>query len=135
MVRILFALFFSLIHVSLHEDIDQCSSDNGGCDQNCTDQIPGYECSCSDGYTLDDEDQHACNGEFLSVVLKVSLIMVFTDVDECSDNNGGCQHECANIVGSYTCTCFNGFDLVNFTHCTGMYLLDHWYRLYDTWSI
>ncbi|XP_065086137.1 protein tolkin-like [Ochlerotatus camptorhynchus] len=35
----------------------------------------------------------------------------FTDVDECSVNNGGCHHECKNTVGSYECFCRNGYIL------------------------
>ncbi|XP_055611221.1 tolloid-like protein 1 [Uranotaenia lowii] len=35
----------------------------------------------------------------------------FTDVDECAVNNGGCQHECKNTVGSYACSCRNGYTL------------------------
>uniref|UniRef100_A0A1B0A8T7 Metalloendopeptidase n=1 Tax=Glossina pallidipes TaxID=7398 RepID=A0A1B0A8T7_GLOPL len=35
----------------------------------------------------------------------------FTDVDECSVNNGGCQHECRNTIGSYICSCHNGYSL------------------------
>ncbi|XP_069741942.1 tolloid-like protein 2 [Narcine bancroftii] len=35
----------------------------------------------------------------------------FSDKDECSVNNGGCQHECVNTVGSYICQCPNGFAL------------------------
>ncbi|XP_049805419.1 tolloid-like protein 1 isoform X2 [Schistocerca nitens] len=35
----------------------------------------------------------------------------FTDIDECATNNGGCQHECRNTIGSYTCSCHNGFTL------------------------
>ncbi|XP_017774281.1 PREDICTED: tolloid-like protein 1 [Nicrophorus vespilloides] len=35
----------------------------------------------------------------------------FTDMDECAINNGGCQHECLNTLGSYVCTCHNGFTL------------------------
>ncbi|XP_045475772.1 tolloid-like protein 1 [Harmonia axyridis] len=35
----------------------------------------------------------------------------FTDQDECSSNNGGCQHECVNTLGSYVCTCHSGFTL------------------------
>ncbi|KAG5673535.1 hypothetical protein PVAND_003575 [Polypedilum vanderplanki] len=34
-----------------------------------------------------------------------------TDIDECSENNGGCQHECRNTLGSYQCFCHNGFTL------------------------
>ncbi|XP_031835041.1 tolloid-like protein 1 tolkin [Nomia melanderi] len=35
----------------------------------------------------------------------------FTDMDECANNNGGCQHECRNTIGSYQCSCHNGFTL------------------------
>ncbi|XP_021025680.1 tolloid-like protein 1 [Mus caroli] len=35
----------------------------------------------------------------------------FSDKDECSKDNGGCQHECVNTMGSYTCQCRNGFVL------------------------
>jgi tolkin protein len=35
----------------------------------------------------------------------------FTDIDECATDNGGCQHECRNTIGSYTCSCHNGFML------------------------
>ncbi|KAM6132380.1 LOW QUALITY PROTEIN: tolloid-like protein 1 [Pterocles gutturalis] len=35
----------------------------------------------------------------------------FRDKDECSKDNGGCQHECINTVGSYVCQCRNGFVL------------------------
>lgn len=32
-------------------------------------------------------------------------------MDECAINNGGCQHECHNTLGSYQCSCHNGFTL------------------------
>ncbi|XP_028974037.2 dorsal-ventral patterning tolloid-like protein 1 [Esox lucius] len=35
----------------------------------------------------------------------------FSDKDECSKNNGGCQHDCINTVGSYVCQCRHGFIL------------------------
>ena len=35
----------------------------------------------------------------------------FTDKDECTINNGGCQQECRNTIGSYVCSCHNGFTL------------------------
>ncbi|KAA0704371.1 Bone morphogenetic protein 1 [Triplophysa tibetana] len=35
----------------------------------------------------------------------------FSDVDECSRENGGCQHECVNTFGSYSCQCRSGFVL------------------------
>ncbi|XP_072439043.1 tolloid-like protein 2 [Chiloscyllium punctatum] len=35
----------------------------------------------------------------------------FSDKDECSVGNGGCQHECLNTLGSYICQCRHGFTL------------------------
>ncbi|XP_049534973.1 tolloid-like protein 2 isoform X2 [Anopheles darlingi] len=35
----------------------------------------------------------------------------FTDIDECAVNNGGCQQECKNTIGSYLCSCRNGYTL------------------------
>eukprot|EP00058_Branchiostoma_floridae_P028277 XP_002613768.1 hypothetical protein BRAFLDRAFT_84525 [Branchiostoma floridae] len=35
----------------------------------------------------------------------------FSDKDECAVDNGGCQHECVNTLGSYECRCRNGFTL------------------------
>lgn len=37
--------------------------------------------------------------------------LYFTDQDECASNNGGCQQICKNTVGSYQCSCHNGFVL------------------------
>jgi len=36
-------------------------------------------------------------------------VMVSTDVNECSTDNGGCQQLCSNRVGSYSCSCNTGF--------------------------
>ncbi|XP_051907425.1 bone morphogenetic protein 1-like isoform X2 [Hippocampus zosterae] len=35
----------------------------------------------------------------------------FSDMDECSQENGGCQHECVNTMGSYRCQCRSGYTL------------------------
>uniref|UniRef100_A0A8C6T2T2 Metalloendopeptidase n=1 Tax=Neogobius melanostomus TaxID=47308 RepID=A0A8C6T2T2_9GOBI len=40
----------------------------------------------------------------------------FSDVDECSKENGGCQHECVNTFGSYSCQCRSGFVLHDNKH-------------------
>ena len=34
-------------------DFDECEYDNAGCEQICTNSIPGYQCECYDGYRLD----------------------------------------------------------------------------------
>ena len=41
-------------------DIDECESDNGGCDHTCTNQEGSYECSCQDGFML--ESSGSCQG-------------------------------------------------------------------------
>ena len=43
-------------------DVDECSVNNGGCAQNCTNKLPGFECSCNVGYRLD-SDKLGCSGE------------------------------------------------------------------------
>ncbi|XP_031467828.1 bone morphogenetic protein 1-like, partial [Phasianus colchicus] len=40
----------------------------------------------------------------------------FSDKDECSANNGGCQHDCVNSWGSYECRCRSGFVLHDNMH-------------------
>ena len=43
-----------------------------------------------------------------------------TDIDECFDDNGGCDHTCTNSIGSYICTCDTGYHLMTDRHnCTG----------------
>ncbi|XP_074593288.1 protein tolkin-like [Brevipalpus obovatus] len=45
-------------------------------------------------------------------VQKSGFSAVFiSDKDECSVNNGGCQHICKNTIGSYKCACHSGFVL------------------------
>ena len=42
----------SIIKKLVFIDIDECISDNGGCDLNCTNTDGSYYCSCNDGYIL-----------------------------------------------------------------------------------
>ncbi|XP_078604234.1 uncharacterized protein LOC144877989 isoform X2 [Branchiostoma floridae x Branchiostoma japonicum] len=39
------------------------------------------------------------------------------DMDECSNNNGGCNHTCVNTAGSYHCTCRTGYQLSGTHDC------------------
>ncbi|VDM26220.1 unnamed protein product [Hydatigera taeniaeformis] len=41
----------------------------------------------------------------------------FTDLDECADNNGGCQHICRNTIGSYYCECRPGYKVYGRFNC------------------
>ena len=34
--------------------------------------------------------------------------MIFSDINECSNKNGGCQGQCVNTQGSFRCICPRG---------------------------
>ncbi|MBT9556815.1 MAG: hypothetical protein IV100_12345, partial [Myxococcales bacterium] len=75
-------------------DVDECITNNGGCDGNatCVNTIGSRTCACDSGYTG--------NG------------VTCTDVDECLVNNGGCHPltTCTNSAGSFTCgACPSGY--------------------------
>ena len=42
-------------------DIDECATNSGGCDHICNNTIGSFECSCEDGYKLQD-DGAMCSG-------------------------------------------------------------------------
>ena len=43
------------------------------------------------------------------------------DINECTKGLHTCEHNCNNNVGSYTCSCDDGYDLdENGRTCTGM---------------
>eukprot|EP00058_Branchiostoma_floridae_P027599 XP_002613090.1 hypothetical protein BRAFLDRAFT_89972 [Branchiostoma floridae] len=42
-----------------------------------------------------------------------------TDLDECVADNGGCDQHCVNSVGSYHCSCDDGYNLLNGRTCRG----------------
>ena len=45
------------------------------------------------------------------------------DIDECGVSNGGCDHICTNIPGSYNCSCRSGFNVTSDGKgCTGIIL-------------
>ena len=44
------------------------------------------------------------------------LFFQIKDEDECQNNNGGCQDKCVNTVGSYICSCREGFVLQKDKH-------------------
>ena len=55
---------------------------------------------------------HTCIVIFMNVDL--------TDLNECLTENGGCRQTCTNTVGSYVCSCNEGFTLASDRrNCTG----------------
>ena len=46
-------------------DIDECMSNNGGCEQICVNNIGTYSCDCHEGYDID-IDGFSCLGTFIN---------------------------------------------------------------------
>ena len=38
-------------------------------------------------------------------------IIFHSDIDECEQGTAGCDHNCTNNVGSFFCTCMDGYEL------------------------
>ena len=43
-------------------DINECSSNNGGCAHTCTNTAGSYYCTCNTGYSLNN-NKHGCTGK------------------------------------------------------------------------
>ncbi|XP_071940997.1 uncharacterized protein [Antedon mediterranea] len=119
-------------------DIDECYLDISNCSQKCENQVPGYFCSCSDGfelqpdntcnvpeknetcdkecgseglcYFLNDTEACYCNKGFMIDPSNETCI----DIDECEPNdhaNHTCDMTCTNEEGGYACSCYPGYRL------------------------
>ena len=56
--------------------------------------------------------------ELVFVCLTYSIL---SDYDECANNNGGCDQTCNNTVGSFLCSCGDGYRLDDdMTSCNGI---------------
>ena len=69
--------------------------------------------------TLHGNDQCALY-KTLHAWTNIYIYFVFQDVDECTNNNGGCEHLCSNTIGSFLCDCGAGYQLDgNGLNCNG----------------
>ena len=56
--------------------------------------------------------------------------MLYSDIDECTEETSGCDQICRNEIGSYLCSCESGYRLRNDSHgCTGIWDTLHGYWL------
>jgi len=81
----------------LQADQDPCSLDL--CEQKCSVFFGRVICTCFGGYKFHPENQ------------KNGIRPYCIDVDECDEDNGNCEQQCVNSVGSYECRCGDGFGL------------------------
>ncbi|XP_058282179.1 bone morphogenetic protein 1-like [Hylobates moloch] len=75
---------------TVNNNINECTIDNGGCQDRCCNTVGSYYCKCQPGQKLE-EDGKECE-----------------DVDECAVVNGGCQQRCINTLGTFHCECDTG---------------------------
>ncbi|KAG7467015.1 hypothetical protein MATL_G00148880 [Megalops atlanticus] len=78
----------------VHNIPDQCSSSpcNPRGMVRCEDKKGDFMCHCFTGWT-----GTRCE----------------KDINECNKKNGGCDHECNNTMGSYRCSCWPGYKLLD----------------------
>ena len=58
--------------------------------------------------------------EMISTQEKVFCTFSCSDINECENSNGGCDHICNNTIGSFECDCRDGFLLdSDGLHCLG----------------
>ena len=49
------------IHMSFYADVNECNTNNGGCQHNCVNTDGSYECRCRSGYRLSSNGR-SCSG-------------------------------------------------------------------------
>ena len=97
-------------------DIDECTDNNGGCSQICTNFPGSFECECHDGYHFLENSTSHCTGMILNYI-KYVINRTISDTNECLNNNGGCHQICTNTNGSFLCLCQSGY--IGSVFCTG----------------
>ena len=55
-------------------DIDECSEQSSGCQQNCTNTVGSFHCSCSGGYNLDTDGLSCTQGKLFNKVNMYDLV-------------------------------------------------------------
>ena len=61
-VQTVLAQWISVLPPIPHADVNECATNNGGCDHYCNDTFGSFGCSCMDGYSLSGDGQ-SCIGK------------------------------------------------------------------------
>ena len=106
------------IYYYYYVDINECSTNKGGCQHNCHNTAGSYYCTCYSGWELS-SDGKTCTGRDNKIIIN-RITHIPVDINECSGSHG-CEHNCHNTAGSYYCTCNSGWVLAsNGRNCQGM---------------
>uniref|UniRef100_A0A3P9AN08 Uncharacterized protein n=1 Tax=Esox lucius TaxID=8010 RepID=A0A3P9AN08_ESOLU len=102
-------------------DHDECSED-GFCGENanCTNTEGSYNCTCHKGFRTQigvhfkADSVERCLGKPRLINLKhlIHCKLELQDINECIENDYNCSRntKCVNVIGSYKCTCDDGFE-------------------------
>lgn len=70
----IFYLFTEVFKIIIgFTDIDECQSNNGGCDHFCKNTVGSFDCSCRKGFKLL-TDERSCQGMCTGEAIKVEQI-------------------------------------------------------------
>ena len=58
-------------------DINECDSENGGCEQVCTNSVGSFQCSCNYGFFLEPNNFN-CSGMFYYDIVSLHCLHVLT---------------------------------------------------------
>lgn len=66
------------------------------------------------GFVLETENVHITGTQ-------VYCLFLYIDIDECNGDVSVCHHKCTNTIGSFECSCHNGYHLTGDGRtCTGI---------------
>ncbi|MBN3324354.1 TLL2 protein, partial [Atractosteus spatula] len=110
----------------LGTDKDECSKDNGGCQQNCTNTFGSYQCQCRDGFVLH-ENGHDCKEAGCEYkITSVEGVIRSPNWPEKYPSRKECKWEISSTAGHRVKIVFNEFEIEQHQECA----YDH-LELYD----
>lgn len=72
-------------HIHPHSDIDECASNLHDCQQICINTVGGYNCSCQDGYLLQEGGLKCAGNSSSTAVLLKSISLCPPETSVCTD--------------------------------------------------